>query len=259
LAREQNSEGQLGRALDLLLAVAELGLSDARSIAEHAGLPLSTTYRLLSMLIAKGFLQRRDTNYEIGWAPYFLANVAAASVSLPHRAWPILKALSAQVGETALAASRTGDHFVIISICEASKELRTTFPLGTHLPINAGAAGQIFIAYDDAVPRGDQTVREQGYALSDEDVAPGVRAIAAPVFDFLGDLACVIVVAGPKSRIEFTEPMITATTAAAAELSGLLGFGARPIATDGIAHDEVSPVPSVPVGDGRRLPKTRRD
>ncbi|MFP5255807.1 MAG: IclR family transcriptional regulator [Acidimicrobiia bacterium] len=229
----RTSGGQLGRAFDLLLAVGQVGPADAKVLAERVALPLSTTYRLLGVLMDRGFVQKRDGSYEVGWAPYFLANVAAASVALPHRAWPILKALSDDVGETALLLTRVNEHLVIVAISEASKEVRTTFPLGTHFPLGRGAAGRLFVAYQGAHPSADE-IRVQGYATSDEEIAPGVRAIAAPVFDYLGALSCAIVVAGPSSRIDFSDSLIARTIEAADELSTRLGYGAG---SDLVPHD----------------------
>jgi DNA-binding IclR family transcriptional regulator len=45
-------------------------------------------------------------------------------------------------------------------------------------------------------------VREQGYALDDEEYHPGVRCIAAPVFNHTGNIAASIGISGPAKRLE---------------------------------------------------------
>ncbi len=44
-------------------------------------------------------------------------------------------------------------------------------------------------------------IRDQGYALDDEENDPGVRCLAAPVYDFTGMLIAVIGISGPTIRV----------------------------------------------------------
>jgi IclR family acetate operon transcriptional repressor len=46
-----------------------------------------------------------------------------------------------------------------------------------------------------------ETVRQAGYAVDDEEFDPGVRCLAAPVFDFRGKLAGAIGISGPATRM----------------------------------------------------------
>jgi IclR family acetate operon transcriptional repressor len=46
-----------------------------------------------------------------------------------------------------------------------------------------------------------ETVRNQGYAVDDEEHALGLRCVAAPVFDEFGRAVAAISVSGPGARI----------------------------------------------------------
>jgi IclR family acetate operon transcriptional repressor len=72
-------------------------------------------------------------------------------------------------------------------------------------------------------------VLKRGYSLDDEEFNPGVRCLAAPVFD--ADHTVAAAVGITASTVRFTEKripeMAAAVKAAAAELSSLLGHVER--------------------------------
>jgi DNA-binding IclR family transcriptional regulator len=67
-------------------------------------------------------------------------------------------------------------------------------------------------------------IREQGYALSDEELEFGVVAASAPVTDFTGRIVAAINVSAPKARIGHRlEALGVFVARAARELSARLG------------------------------------
>jgi DNA-binding IclR family transcriptional regulator len=68
-------------------------------------------------------------------------------------------------------------------------------------------------------------VRALGYALDDEEMARGVRCVAAPVFALPGRVAAAIGVAGPAARvtraslIRFSKPLINTARQFSEDLS----------------------------------------
>jgi DNA-binding IclR family transcriptional regulator len=69
-------------------------------------------------------------------------------------------------------------------------------------------------------------IRQAGYALDDEEHEPGVRCIAAPVYDYSGNAIASIGISGPTVRV--TDERIAGLAAqvmqAAAALSAELGY-----------------------------------
>ncbi len=98
------------------------------------------------------------------------------------------------------------DHVTIIDVVEPRTELKITAPIGTTLPLLAGAAGKVFLSRMDeeegrkiiktkgltrftensitsteSYLQVIRAARENGYATDDEEYILGVRAVAAPI------------------------------------------------------------------------------
>jgi DNA-binding IclR family transcriptional regulator len=118
------------------------------------------------------------------------------------------------------------DRIIVLDIVEARQDLKITAPIGTTMSLFAGAAGKVFLASmgkDEAEPfiteKGlprftDNTitdtelyfqelekVRQQGFALDDEEYIMGVRAASAPI-EGLGQLKSAIWVVGFKAGLD---------------------------------------------------------
>lgn len=228
----EKEAGAIGRALPVLRAVADAGPCSVREVAEEAGIPLSTAYRLVNALVKVGFLSRGPGGtIQIGWTIYNLASVASRSDNIAARAGDLLRELSRAVGETAFLAVRNGERFVFVAKAEVDHQLRTSYDLGVSLPIPTGALGHIFATFDsdlegEYIPAEDAArIREQGYAVSDQLAMEGVFGIAAPVFDFRHRLICAITIAGPTYRFKNTPEIADRLLRSCGELSRQLGYG----------------------------------
>jgi IclR family acetate operon transcriptional repressor len=69
-------------------------------------------------------------------------------------------------------------------------------------------------------------IREQGFAIDDEEAVPGARCVAAPIFDASGKVAAAISVSGPITRVtsDKLQALSTAVKKAAAVVSTRLGY-----------------------------------
>jgi DNA-binding IclR family transcriptional regulator len=70
-----------------------------------------------------------------------------------------------------------------------------------------------------------ESVRAQGYALNDEEIYQGVRALAAPVRDYSGEVVAAVGFLGPATRItlERIPQLAEAVVAVAEEISRQAG------------------------------------
>jgi IclR family transcriptional regulator, KDG regulon repressor len=68
--------------------------------------------------------------------------------------------------------------------------------------------------------------RRRGYAMDNEEYEPGIKCIAAPIFDYSGKVVATIGVSGTVSRIEETgiEALAETLMAAASDISLSLGY-----------------------------------
>ncbi|MFL6516835.1 MAG: IclR family transcriptional regulator, partial [Bacillus sp. (in: firmicutes)] len=70
------------------------------------------------------------------------------------------------------------------------------------------------------------SIREQGYAVDDEEIELGLKCIAAPIFNHQGNVIASISCAAPKMRLDEDQlpRVIAGIKRAAAEISGCLGY-----------------------------------
>ncbi|MCU8595164.1 IclR family transcriptional regulator C-terminal domain-containing protein, partial [Streptomyces sp. A13(2022)] len=101
---------------------------------------------------------------------------------------------AARVGEsTALAVlSDSGEEIQYTARAAAGRVLTAHVPVGTRLPAHATALGRVLLPHPEA--------RTQGYALVDEELEAGLRAIAAPVRDRTGTVVAAVNVAMHTAR-----------------------------------------------------------
>jgi len=118
------------------------------------------------------------------------------------------------------------DHVTILDVVEPRTELKITAPIGTTLPLLAGAAGKVFLSRleEEEVRRIIKTkgltrftehsiisterylqeiraVRKNGFATDDEEYILGVRAVAAPIKEAAPLLSAIWVV-GLKASLD---------------------------------------------------------
>jgi len=205
--------GTLDRALAVLEAV-EQGARTFTGIAAATGLPRSTAHRLIKALEAHGYLALHGGfGYRLG--PRLLGLAASARRDLPLRdvAHPALERLSRATGESAQLYVRSGDVRVCLDAVESERELRTIVSVGASLPLSAGSAAKVFVAWDpqpgryvrratdpDRFGREVEQARSRGWAASVGEREPGVGSVSAAVRGPRDTLVAVVSVSGPATR-----------------------------------------------------------
>ena len=89
-------------------------------------------------------------------------------------------------------------------------------------------------------------IRSQGYAVDDEEIALGVRCIAAPIYDYRGEVNYSLGVSGTTNNIKpaAMDRYLSALLSASSQISSALGYKC------GRQRPEVQP--PVPYGDSGR-------
>jgi len=236
------------RAAQLLIEVARH--RDPVSFTEliaASGLAKSTTSRLLTALERNG-LVRRDLAGRFSPGEVFVSYAwrGGAEADLVSVAQPVLAQLGELTGETVnLGVARDGGLVEQIAQVDSKYLIGGTNWVGLTVPLHCAALGKVLLAFGAAdLPKGkleqrtDRTitsrsrlaeeltgVRERGYAVTIEELEPGLVAVAAPVFADGGIVVGALSVSGPAGRL--TPAVIPAAArscvAAARSLSALLG------------------------------------
>jgi IclR family transcriptional regulator, acetate operon repressor len=203
----------------------ELTLSE---IARATGLTTSTVHRLLASMQENQLVrQTHARRYAPGQLIVQLVRRGAVTTTLRDAAMPSMVALRNEVEETVgLHTLTPSDERVVVDQVESHHPLRRTYTdLGVPIPLPYGAPGKVLCAWlpqarreavlnqelsqltpttviDPAVLRAqlDETVR-RGFAISDAERTPGIRSVAAPVFDHNGTVAAALSVSGPEMRM----------------------------------------------------------
>lgn len=140
--------GLLDRAVAVLEAV-EDGSHRFTQIMNATGLPRGTTHRLVRALEDRGFLAHYGGfGYRLGPRLLRLAHRAMRELPLRDVAHPVLERLARSTGESAQLFVRSGDARVCVDAVESANELRTIVPVGASLPLYAGSAAKVFLAFD---------------------------------------------------------------------------------------------------------------
>ncbi|GAA1441095.1 IclR family transcriptional regulator [Leifsonia poae] len=228
---------------------AQRGPMPAASIAHALGLPRSSVYHLLTVLLEHGFVLHfpEAKRYGLGVATYELSSAFSRQEPLTRLGRPILAGLVDAIGESGHVAVLHGRDVVYIAEERAPRRPRLVTDVGVRLPSHLTASGRALLAtlpagqlralYPDAGAFEDRTgagphsyaelkrvvaaVRETGYATEDGEVTPGFASVAVSVRDHAGWPAAGIAITFPRENLPREEwPGLAARIAeAAAELS----------------------------------------
>lgn len=197
----------LARGLDVIRALGEsAGPRSLSEVARTAGLARPTARRLLVTLEALGYVRSRAGGYELTARVLDLGTAHVAQQDLWTTLRPHMEHLVAQTGESSSLAQLDGSDIVYVARVAVPKIIALSVTIGTRFPALPTSLGKVLLAdltpdeLDDVlaepsrspvVPRWQPsheerdvelaTVRAQGWALTDEQLALGIRSVAAPV------------------------------------------------------------------------------
>ena len=177
-------------------------------LATAAGLPMPTAYRIVMTLTAEGYLDHLPNGeYRPGVRTLTLGMAALRSLDLVGIAAPMLQDLGERMGETVNLAVLSGDRVLYLIRLRNSDLVTANIQVGSTLPAVHASIGKLLLAYLDeddlearitdasfAANSGPnaklslaelreelRAIREQGWAMQDEELAYGLRSVAGPV------------------------------------------------------------------------------
>lgn len=226
-----------------------------RELARRTALSPSTARRILASLCHHRFCEQdAGGSYRLGLALFELGTRVESDLDLRSRSLPALKRLAEVSHLTVFICVQRENRAIAIERVDGRYAFSLALTVGGSLPLNAGAASRALLAHlpeeealelfekhppeeftartlttEKAILADMRTVRERGYAISDEDVTPGVAAIGMPVFGHgPGERpVAAISVAGlvPQVLGDEEERLIGQLREAAEEISRELGHG----------------------------------
>lgn len=249
---DPNFMASLARGLEVIQAFTpqrrQMSISQ---ISQKTGIPRAAVRRCLYTLGKLGFVYAEDGKYyQLRPRILSLGHAYLASTPLAKSTQPVLKHLSEMLNESCSIATLDGDDILYIARASSSRIMTIDLDIGSRLPAWSTSMGRILLSYlpeeqlNDFLGRitmirytpqtGDSVsklreelkrVRQQGYALNDQELEMGLRSIAVPLVNPEGTVVAALNVgvhAGQVSAQELLNRVLPKLQEAAQELSLLL-------------------------------------
>jgi IclR family transcriptional regulator, pca regulon regulatory protein len=202
----------LARGLDVLACFdADHPGMSLSEVATAAGLARPTARRLLLTLEELGFVRACGGVFFLTPKVLTLGMAYVGALGLWDIARPHLEALVARTGESSSMAQLDGSDIVYVARVSVPKLIALRVDIGTRFPAVQASQGKVLLAalspdeleaalaqpsragLPPYIGRSEERlqaelteIRARGWALADEELAPGVRSVAVPVRDGTG-------------------------------------------------------------------------
>ncbi len=185
-----------------------LGIAD---VADELGMSRSTTHRYFITLVALGYLEQvKKRKYRLALSVVDLGMSAMSNMGILAHSRPLLHELRRQAGYTTSLAVIDGTDILYLdrasSTRRGQRRIDLRLAIGSRLPVHCTAMGKLLLAYlyqegqqdildnlklskhgpntirsKKALRSELEAIREVGLAVADEELAPNLISIAAPV------------------------------------------------------------------------------
>lgn len=237
-----------------ITADGDLSVND---VVERVGLKKSHVSKILSSLRGEGLLEQdaKTRRYFVGIDAFELGSRYVVRSQVARDALPIMRQLVEICGHSVTLSILSGEHVLHIMAVEGPHFIEGRWRVGNRLPIHATSAGQVVLAFMpearreallanlELPPITERTITDlsrlravlehvstSGCALTRGESAPGLAALAVPLFDPQGpiDYSLGIVLPDPLLDAEDPARIREALFASARRLSLKLGASAYP-------------------------------
>ena len=181
----------------------EMTLSD---IARRTGLTRATSRRFLLTLVELAYVKTDGRKFSLTPRVLELGFSYLSALSLPEIAQPHLEQLAASINESTSASVLDGADIVYVARVPVRRIMAVRISIGTRFPAYATSMGRVLLASvgpeelevhldhidfegltshtiksRDALVKELTRIRQQGWAMVDQELEDGLRSIAAPV------------------------------------------------------------------------------
>jgi DNA-binding IclR family transcriptional regulator len=218
--------GALERAAALLDAfdATHRELTLAR-LVERSGLPRSTVHRTAARMIELGWLDKPGDKYRIGNRLFTLSGLVPVRHELREAVLPYLQDLYAAARTTVQLGVLDGTQVLVVEKITGHRPMPMLSQVGGLIPAHCSGLGRAILAWSaaetvetvvaaglsrrtprtitdpGALARELAVVHDQGWAYDREEGNAGVGCVAAPIFDFTGNVTAALSVTGPSAAV----------------------------------------------------------
>ncbi|WP_333619859.1 IclR family transcriptional regulator domain-containing protein [Dietzia sp.] len=199
-------------------------------VAAATGLSRSTSRRFLLTLVELGYVGSDGSRFwltpkvlDLGYS--YLSSMPLTEVASPH-----LERLRSRLGESSSVAIFDGSDIVYVARVQVRRIMTVDITIGTRFPAYATSMGKVLLSglreaefedylrieaereptasarFDAAAVRRDvAAARTRGWSMTDQELEPGLRSLAAPIKDESGDVVAAVNVSTHAMRYTLDE------------------------------------------------------
>jgi DNA-binding IclR family transcriptional regulator len=220
--------GSLEKGVNLLRILAAGGATSLEAIAAEARMDRSGCHRYLLTFRDLGLVAKNGASgYRLTTGLFEIAMLYTNRLEIRQIAWPFMEEIARKYNETVNLVVRNGNHVVFLYKLEGGHQYRADIAVGTRHPIYCTAQGKAIIAFrpehereaycstmidlkafsantitsPEAFREEIAAIRQQGFAINNEEYFAGISGVAAPVKDYSGYAVYALSVAGPSVRM----------------------------------------------------------
>lgn len=212
-----------------ILSVHPFGLT-LSEVAEMTELSRAAARRYLLSLVGNGYAVQQGRRFCLSSKIVSVARQWLNDGQIWNLAQPILKSVTGELQESCSVGQLSGAEVIYVARSAARRLMSVQIAVGTHLPAYCTSMGQVLLAHlaDDARRRMVrdiefealtihsltsvselearlEEVREQGFAVVEEELELGLCSIAVPIRHPNGDVVYALNVSAPKDRFSGEE------------------------------------------------------
>lgn len=267
------------KAFELLRAVAEapegVRLVD---LAARAGYSTSTAHGLVHALLRERALVQGEEDPRRLFLGPLIADLAFTDwnyIKVNRQGQPVINGLRDAVEATVFLGVRIRERVLITATAEARESFKISAPVGTTMPLCAGAVGKVFLSLEkperiglllaekglpkftpNSIIEVEQylaeldRVRSRGFAIDDEEYLSGIRAVAVALKNRRG-LPMAVWVVGIASNIDMArleqvaQMAVDAAKELRSRLEGTAGGSKRGTASGSLADAPANEGPAI--------------
>ncbi|GGN94005.1 MULTISPECIES: IclR family transcriptional regulator [Haloarcula] len=211
--------------LDILSALGKLEPVSLSELATQLDIPTSTVFIHLNTLVERDYVVKESGEYRRSFRFLEVGGSVRHQLDVGRLLRNKVEELSRKTGEIAGAGIEENGQRVILYRSSGEKAAGDEIPIGNHTEMHWTSLGKVILANlplerrteiieAHGLPKGTEEtltsrsdletalerIRDQGYAIDDEEHLRGVRGIAVPIFDEDEEVMVSLGITGPRDR-----------------------------------------------------------
>lgn len=224
---EEVPVSSLQTAIRILELLVERGNCGVTEIADELDKPKSTVHDHLVTLTELRYLVKEDETYRLGMKSLLYGDMARKNMQLYSVGRPEMERMAAETSEHASLTIEEHGEAILIATAKGDKAIPVEVFEGTRTAIHTTGPGKAMLAHLPperireiidmwGLPRRTENtitdeaelleelawIREQKYALDDEERLTGMRSVGVPLVDRNEQLRGALTVYGPTNRLD---------------------------------------------------------